>query len=214
MPSDFLTNISGATRPRLAGFHFFLTNTRGRINMASEKLEYTAELSDLGEVNIGMKAEHADHPDGQAPPSQDELRAVRRKIDWRLMPVMVGTYGLQFYGKRSFSNIAMIRVLMLRSHRQNCAQPSCSLWYSHRSGSGQDLKDWRNDNHQYSKIFVWSVDKTPCVRVTRLMVKTVGMAFYCGYILGVYPITFLAQKYRPGKVCAAIIFFWGIVELL
>ena len=40
------------------------------------------------------------------------------------------------------------------------------------------------------------------------------MAFYCGYILGVYPIAFLAQKYRPGKVCAAIVFFWGIVELL
>lgn len=40
------------------------------------------------------------------------------------------------------------------------------------------------------------------------------MAFYMGYILGVYPITFLAQKYRPGKVCAAIVLIWGLVELL
>jgi len=44
--------------------------------------------------------------------------------------------------------------------------------------------------------------------------STVGMAFYCGYVMGIYPITFLAQKYRPAKVCAAIVFLWGIVELL
>lgn len=56
---------------------------------------------------------------------------------------------------------------------------------------------------------------TPCFAVhDDLTINVVGMAFYCGYILGVYPITFLAQKYRPGKVCAAIVFFWGIVELL
>jgi MFS family permease len=39
------------------------------------------------------------------------------------------------------------------------------------------------------------------------------MIFYCGYILGIYPAAFLSQKYRPGKVIAALIFVWGFVEL-
>jgi hypothetical protein len=32
------------------------------------------------------------------PPTPDELRAVRWRIDRQLIPIMVGTYAIQFYG--------------------------------------------------------------------------------------------------------------------
>jgi hypothetical protein len=67
--------------------------------MAGDKAEYVTALSDLKDGQLGVAAEHADNVDGQPPPTQEELRAVRRKIDWRVMPIMVGTYGLQFYGR-------------------------------------------------------------------------------------------------------------------
>jgi hypothetical protein len=36
--------------------------------------------------------------DQQVAPSQDEYRSLRRRIDARLLPVMIGTYMIQFYG--------------------------------------------------------------------------------------------------------------------
>lgn len=66
--------------------------------MAADKEDFSTALSDLKDDHSGNKVEHADGIDGQPAPTQEELRAVRRKIDWRLMPIMVGTYGLQFYG--------------------------------------------------------------------------------------------------------------------
>ena len=41
----------------------------------------------------------------------------------------------------------------------------------------------------------------------------VSMIFYCGYILGVYPATLLAQKYRTGRVCGIMVILWGICEI-
>lgn len=35
---------------------------------------------------------------GDTPISSEEMKAVRRKIDIRLMPIMAVTYGIQFYG--------------------------------------------------------------------------------------------------------------------
>ncbi|KAK6387659.1 hypothetical protein LTS17_000928 [Exophiala oligosperma] len=143
--------------------------------MDTDKEDFSTAMSDL--KDDGNKVEHADGIDGQPAPTPEELRAVRRKIDWRLMPIMVGTYGLQFYDKTALNQAALFGIL-------------------------QDL-----DLVKVTKIGATTVSNTE-------RYSYVGMAFYCGYILGVYPITFLAQKYRPGKVCAAIVFFWGIVELL
>lgn len=64
--------------------------------MDTDKEDFSTAMSDL--KDDGNKVEHADGIDGQPAPTPEELRAVRRKIDWRLMPIMVGTYGLQFYG--------------------------------------------------------------------------------------------------------------------
>jgi hypothetical protein len=47
-----------------------------------------------------------------------------------------------------------------------------------------------------------------------LTFSIVGMVFYCGYILGVYPATLLGQKFHSGKVCAFLVVIWSIVEVL
>ena len=73
--------------------------------MDSSKAEHVASVDDLSKDDLDIKAEHADNVDSQPPPSQEELRAVRRKIDWRLMPVMIGTYGIQFYGTCSLREL-------------------------------------------------------------------------------------------------------------
>ena len=40
-----------------------------------------------------------------------------------------------------------------------------------------------------------------------------SMIFYCGYILGVYPATLIAQKFRTGRVCGILVTVWGICEI-
>jgi hypothetical protein len=41
--------------------------------------------------------------DGDQTWTPEEERSVRRKIDWRLMPVLCATYGLQYYDKAMLS---------------------------------------------------------------------------------------------------------------
>lgn len=66
--------------------------------MAAEKNDFNTVLEDV-KNHVDSHIEHDEARSEQSAPSDDELRVVRRKIDWRLMPIMVGTYGLQFYGK-------------------------------------------------------------------------------------------------------------------
>jgi sugar phosphate permease len=40
-----------------------------------------------------------------------------------------------------------------------------------------------------------------------------SMIFYCGYILGVYPATLMAQKFRTGRVCGVLVTLWGACEI-
>jgi hypothetical protein len=54
--------------------------------------------------NLDFKLEHYEEdtvqdPDAQPPPTPEELMSVRRRIDLQLMPILVGTYALQFYGE-------------------------------------------------------------------------------------------------------------------
>ncbi|KAL3605082.1 hypothetical protein FPOAC2_00024 [Fusarium poae] len=39
------------------------------------------------------------------------------------------------------------------------------------------------------------------------------MIFFCGFIIGCYPLSILGQKLPAAKVCAGICFFWGAVVL-
>lgn len=64
----------------------------------STKTEHNAVIEDVKQEYLDTGAEHVDGLSSQPAPHEDEMRAVRWKIDMRLLPIMVGTYGLQFYG--------------------------------------------------------------------------------------------------------------------
>jgi hypothetical protein len=62
--------------------------------MTSETLsvENTKEKHNVHQVHDISNLDHV-------PASVEELRAVRWKVDKCLMPIMIGTYAIQFYGE-------------------------------------------------------------------------------------------------------------------
>lgn len=40
-----------------------------------------------------------------------------------------------------------------------------------------------------------------------------SMIFYCGYLLGAFPISYLSQMFPTGKVCAALVIVWSAIVL-
>ena len=94
------------------------------MSTASEKAEVTAaELSDRSRDVEASKPEvdtvHTDEAmkvlgayTGEQTWTEEEENKLRRKIDWRLMPVMCLTYTLQYYDKAMISQ-AVSRLLFL-----------------------------------------------------------------------------------------------------
>lgn len=73
--------------------------------------------------------------EGEQTWTMEEERRVRRKIDWRLMPVLCLTYGLQYYDKAMLSQA--VRGLFPESFRSEVLIPLSfclgSVWTSNRS---------------------------------------------------------------------------------
>lgn len=42
----------------------------------------------------------------------------------------------------------------------------------------------------------------------------VGLIFYFGHMVGMYPCSLLAQRFRPKRVCSILTIIWGIIVLL
>ncbi|CAI4219790.1 unnamed protein product [Parascedosporium putredinis] len=42
----------------------------------------------------------------------------------------------------------------------------------------------------------------------------VGLVFYFGHMVGMYPCSILAQRFRPKRVCSILTIVWGIIVLL
>ena len=42
----------------------------------------------------------------------------------------------------------------------------------------------------------------------------VGLIFYFGHMVGMYPCSLLAQRFRPKRVCSSLTIIWGIIVLL
>ena len=94
------------------------------MSSSSEKAEVTAaELSDRSRDVEAFKPEvdtvHTDEAmkvlaayTGEQTWTEEEEKKLRRKIDWRLMPVMCLTYTLQYYDKAMISQ-AVSRLLFL-----------------------------------------------------------------------------------------------------
>src|SRR5438477_12406346 len=100
---------------------------------------------------------------------------------------MVVTYMLQYYDK--FLDRLLYSILFLIC---NCR------WLSLR------------DHHLWFR----PSDSRRVNRVPFSMGLTVvSIIFYCGYILGCYPISLLAQRFSSGKVCGTLVLVWGICQL-
>ncbi|KAF4439158.1 transporter [Fusarium acutatum] len=99
---------------------------------------------------------------GEASWTPEEEKRLVKKIDRRILVIVVITFGVQFYDKYLFSHAALF-------------------------GMRKDLH--LSIGNRYSMA---------------------GSIFYLGYILGAYPATFLAQRYRVNRVIFALVLLWGI----
>jgi hypothetical protein len=63
--------------------------------------------AETGQKEVAAPATEQDQP----PPTNEELAAVRRRIDRHLMPIMIGTYAIQFYDKTVLSQAALFGLL-------------------------------------------------------------------------------------------------------
>ncbi|UKZ69286.1 uncharacterized protein TrAtP1_010296 [Trichoderma atroviride] len=96
---------------------------------------------------------------------RDSDRALLRKIDWRLMPVLCITFALQYWDKGLLGQAAVF-------------------------GLRTDL------GLTQGKSFSW-----------------VSVIFYFGHIVGMYPASLLAQRFRPKRACSVLSVLWSIVML-
>lgn len=63
--------------------------------------------------------------DGEAEWSEAEEKKLRRKIDWRLMPVLCATYGLQYYDKAMLSQAVSSCLFSAESYLSHIAKSVC-----------------------------------------------------------------------------------------
>lgn len=65
---------------------------------------------------------------GEAEWSEDEEKRLRRRLDWRLMPVLCATYGLQYYDKAMLSQAVCLSLTAVFSRKQSTDGGVGALW--------------------------------------------------------------------------------------
>ncbi|KAJ4318833.1 hypothetical protein N0V84_006646 [Fusarium piperis] len=73
----------------------------------TDDLAMTKELAQVDTVHNDEAMKVLANYDGDSEWSEQEEKKLRRKIDWRLMPVLCATYGLQYYDKAMLSQAAL-----------------------------------------------------------------------------------------------------------
>jgi hypothetical protein len=119
--------------------------------------------------------------------TEAEENNLRRKIDWKLMPVLCVTYGLQYYDKAMLSQAV-------------CRRPYSSTLRSKVLDmlTLQALFGLRTDlDLTVGDRYAWSAS-----------------IFYLGFILGAYPAMILAQRFPVERVASAIVTLWGLTLIL
>jgi len=84
----------------------------------SEDVKATANISSSGDEENGLKPIDTVHDDeavkvlatyhGEKSWTAEEEKKLRRKIDWKLLPVLCGTYSLLYYDKAMLGQAVMI----------------------------------------------------------------------------------------------------------
>ncbi|KAL8711958.1 MAG: hypothetical protein Q9220_003654 [cf. Caloplaca sp. 1 TL-2023] len=123
-------------------------------------------------------------------------RRVVRKIDLFLIPLMWIGYGLVYYDK----------VRLLRIHRIFLYEPlthaQAILGSAVLFGMTKDLQ-----------LSVVDHSTTPPTTSTERLSWATSM-FYFGMLAGLYPLTFLLQRFNIGKVLGGVVILWALVAML
>lgn len=118
-----------------------------------------------------------------------EEKKVRTKIDRRLLPILVATYGLQYYDKtmisQAVSSSTRCPCYMIATQILTCSTFSQALF-----GLRTDLELTGNRYSMASAIF------------------------YLGFVGGSYPASQLAQRFPIERVAGGLVLLWGICFLL
>ena len=122
--------------------------------------------------------------DGDLHWTENEEKALVRTIDFRLMPILILTYGLQYYDK------AMLSQAVCPSHLP--------------------IVVWNLSNPSFQAIFglIEDLDLTVGTRYSFS-----ASIFYIGFICGAVPAVLLAQRYPIERVATCIVFVWGVVMM-
>ncbi|KAL8833893.1 MAG: hypothetical protein Q9170_004040 [Blastenia crenularia] len=121
-------------------------------------------------------------------------RRVVRKIDLFFMPIMWIGYALVYYDKvRSRGFTWIVQPLML----EQAILGSAVLF-----GMTKDLD-----------LSVVDHSTTPPTTSTERLSWATSM-FYFGMLAGLYPLTFLLQRFNMGKMIGAVVIVWGLIAML
>lgn len=124
------------------------------------------------------------HYTGEQSWEPSEEKRLVRKIDWRLLPVLCMTYGLQYYDKAMLSQAVCF-------HFQYPSLNKRLLTFQAIFGLRQDLGLIVGNRYSMSAAI-----------------------FYLGFVVGAYPTMFLAQRYPIHHVASGIVTLWGICLIL
>ncbi|KAG8531338.1 uncharacterized protein KY384_002967 [Bacidia gigantensis] len=168
------------------------------VDMSSEKttatwLRHDADLSSLESFEKDVAAtivpEHAQEVDAVAE------RRVVRKIDLFLIPWMWIGYGFVYYDKVSLRASEMQWAILNDMHQAILG--SAVLF-----GMTKDLS-----------LTVVDRSTTPPTTSTSRLSWATSM-FYFGMLAGLYPMTFLFQRFHLGRVLGVLVILWGMIAML
>ncbi|CAE7140147.1 unnamed protein product [Rhizoctonia solani] len=116
-----------------------------------------------------------------------------RKIDLLLMPLLTISYGLQYYDKAIFSSASVFGLL----------QDMVSSRFSIDNLALRLIPE---------KDLIVTSGNPPVSSTTRF--STATAAFYWGFLLASYPMSFLLQKFPVGKTLSLMVILWGVIVML
>lgn len=128
-----------------------------------------------------------DNYSGDSTWTDAEENRLRRKVDWRLMPILCMTYGLVYYDKAMLSQAVSYCQAPFLFGPQNINQMSEKALF----GLMTDLELSVGNRYSFS-----------------------ASIFYLGFIAGAYPAVVLAQRFPVERVASAIVTVWGVCLIL
>lgn len=160
-------------------------NTISKVENANNVTETTTasvKAESLHDVDLG--AEILAAAGAHEPVTQAEMDAVRRKIDWHMVPMLFFCLQLSGWDKVVYVPF-LVRLLLFFVYSSNTSSIGTAAIYGLKEDLGMT-------GSQYS----WT-----------------GSIMYFAFLLGIFPTLYMLQRFPTGKYLAINITCWGIVEL-